>query len=116
MTALSARQGLQPHPFFELLGAKEQKNYARRGISTGRKIELIKQLSGELGVDVGSIFDDFYDNRLRNAIAHSDYILTDEDFRCRGGLSGSKAFKISYEDLNKKLLASKAFIAAFFSS
>jgi hypothetical protein len=65
-------------------------------------------------VDLGNIFDDFYDNKLRNAIAHSDYILTDEDFRCRGGLSGIKAFKIGYEQLDKKLLAAKAFIAAFF--
>lgn len=107
-------RGYSPNPFFELLSAEEQKNYARRGISTSRKIELIKQLSGELGVDVGSIFEDFYNNKLRNAIAHSDYILTDEDFRCRGDLSGSKAFKITYEDLDKKLLAAKAYIAAFF--
>ncbi len=107
-------KGYSPNPYFDLLSAKEQKGYSRRGISIHRKIELIKQLSGELGNDVGGIFDDFYDNKLRNAIAHSDYILTDEDFRCRGGLSGLKAFKITHEDLAEKISAAKSFIAAFF--
>lgn len=107
-------KGYSPNPFFSLLNPKEQKGYAKRGITTGRKIALIKELSGALGVDVGDIFDDFYDNKLRNAIAHSDYILTDDDFRCRGDLSGIGAFKIVYADLDKKLLAAKAFIAAFF--
>ncbi|WP_334150169.1 hypothetical protein [Hyphomicrobium sp.] len=107
-------KGYSPNPFFALLSSKEQKNYAKRGITTGRKIALIKELSAALGVDVGDIFDDFYDNKLRNAIAHSDYILTDDDFRCRGGLSGTSAFTIAYADLDKKLLAAKAFVAAFF--
>jgi hypothetical protein len=106
-------KGYSPNPFFSLLSTKEQKNYRHRGISTGRKIELIKQLSSELGVDVGNIFDDFHESKLRNAIAHSDYILTDDDFRCRGGISGVNAFRISYAALNEKLLAAKAFIAAF---
>jgi hypothetical protein len=106
-------KGYSPNPFFSLLSVKEQQNYKSRGISTGRKINLIKQLSSELGVDVGNIFDDFYDNRLRNAIAHSDFILTDDDFRCRGGIGGSSGFRMSYEELDKKLTAAKAFIAAF---
>lgn len=107
-------KGYSPNPYFHLLTEKEKKNYARREISNGRKIELIKQLSDDIGIDIGGIFDQFYDNQLRNAIAHSDYILTDEDFRCRGRLSGSKAFKISYEELDQKILAAKAFIAAFY--
>jgi hypothetical protein len=57
------RKGYSPNPYFSLLSAKEQKNYGRRGISTGRKIELIKRLSAELGVDLGNIFDDFYDKQ-----------------------------------------------------
>lgn len=107
-------KGYSPNPFFALLTDKEQTSYARRGISTGRKIEIIKQLSKDLGFDAGDIFDEFYDNQLRNAIAHSDYIIADDDFRCRGGLSGMKAFRSPYEELDKRLLAAKAFIAAFF--
>jgi hypothetical protein len=106
-------KGYSLNPFFALLTEKEQKNYARHGISTGSKIKIIKQLSKELGFDAGDIFDEFYDNQLRNAIAHSDYIIADDDFRCRGGLSGMKAFRIPYEKLDKQLLAAKAFIAAF---
>jgi hypothetical protein len=107
-------KGYSPNPFFALLREKEQKSYARWGISTGRKIEIIKQLSKDLGFDAGDIFDEFYDNRLRNAIAHSDYIIANDDFRCRGGLSGMKAFRIPYEELDKRLVAAKAFVAAFF--
>lgn len=107
-------KGYSPNPFFALLTEKEQRSYARRGISTGRKIEIIKLLSSELDFDVGGIFDEFYDNQLRNAIAHSDYIIADDDFRCRGGLSGMKAFCLPYEELDRRLLAAKAFIAAFF--
>jgi hypothetical protein len=94
---------------------KEQKSFRKRGISTGRKIEIIKLLSDKADLGVGAIFDDYYDNRLRNAISHSDYILTDKGFRCRGGISGNKGFEISFEDLDQTLLSAKAFIAAFFA-
>jgi hypothetical protein len=107
-------KGYSPNPFYSLLSGKEQKNFSRRGISTGRKIELIKELSCELRLNAGDIFDDFYDNKLRNAIAHSDYILTEDEFRCRGGSGAMKPFRVSYEKLNGMLLAAKAFIAAFF--
>ncbi|MCB2115422.1 MAG: hypothetical protein KDE00_03785 [Rhodobacteraceae bacterium] len=64
---------------------------------------------------MGEIFDDYYDNRLRNAISHSDYILTEKGFRCRGGISGNKGFELSFEELDMILLSAKAFIAAFFT-
>ena len=108
-------KGYSPNAFFKFLTDKEKKSFGKRGISTGRKIEIIKDLSTEARLpDVGAIFDNFYDNHLRNAVGHSDYILTDEDFRCRGGISGTKAFRIPYEELNETLTAAKAFIAAFF--
>jgi hypothetical protein len=107
-------RGYSPNPFFEFLTAAEQRAFQKRGITTGRKIEIIKQLSSQLGLDAGPIFDDFYNNRLRNAFSHSDYILTEEDFRCRGGISGMRAFKIAYADLDKLITCAKAFIAAFF--
>lgn len=109
-------KGYSPNAFFDFLTEKQKKSFQKRGISTGEKIDVVKRLSKEAGLDVGAIFDDFYNNRLRNAIAHSDYILTDEDFRCRGGLSGQRAFKIPYEDLDRILTCAKAFITAFFSA
>jgi hypothetical protein len=107
-------KGYSPNPFFDFLTEKQKKSFQKTGISTGGKIEIIKHLSKEAGLQVGDIFDDFYNNRLRNAIAHSDYIVADDDFRCRGGLSGMKAFKISYEKLDRILTSAKAYIAAFF--
>jgi hypothetical protein len=74
-------KGYSPNPYFAFLNPNEQNGDAKRGITTGRKIELIKELSAGVGVDVDDIFVDFYDNKLRNAIAHSDYILTGDDFR-----------------------------------
>ncbi|WP_420557910.1 hypothetical protein [Roseovarius sp.] len=107
--------GYSPNPYFDYLSEPEKKSYRKRGIATGRKIQIIKRLSDKAGLDVGSVFDDFYDNRLRNAISHSDYILTEEGFRCRGGTSVTRAFHISFEELDQILTAAKAFIAAFFS-
>jgi len=108
-------KGYSPNPFFAFLSNAEKKSFRKRGISTGRKIEIIKELSNEAGLEVGTIFDDFYSNQLRNAISHSDYILADEGFRCRGGISGIRAFRIPYKELDRILMSAKAFIAAFFS-
>lgn len=107
--------GYSPNPYFDYLSEKEQKSFRKRGISTGRKIEIIKLLSDKAGINVGAMFDEYYDNRLRNAISHSDYILTENGFRSRGGISGNKGFEISFEELDQILLSAKAFIAAFFS-
>jgi hypothetical protein len=108
-------KGYSPSPFFAFLSDGEKKSFRKIGVSTRKKIELIKQLSNDAGLEVGAIFDDLYNNRLRNAISHSDYILTDEEFRCRGGLSGLRAFTIPYGKLDGILTCAKAFIAAFFS-
>ena len=108
-------KGYNPNAYFEFLTVKEKESIAKRSLPTGRKIKIIKDLSAEVGLpNVGAIFDDFYDNHLRNAIGHSDFILTNDDFRCRGSASGITGFQISYAKLNKKLTAAKAFIAAFF--
>ena len=108
-------KGYSPNAFFEFLTDKQKKSFGKRGLSTGRKIQVIKNLSAEAGLPkVGAIFDDFYDNRLRNAVGHSDFILTGDDFRCRGNLSGTKAFRLPYRKLDEIICSAKAFIAAFF--
>ncbi|MFK4824895.1 hypothetical protein ACI0FM_08920 [Paenochrobactrum sp. BZR 588] len=107
-------KGYSPNPCFDFLTAKEQKNFAKNSIRTGRKIELIKQLSKEAGLDVGELYDEFYSSRLRNAVQHSDFILSDDGFRSRSGISGTKAFKLTYDELDALITKAKAFIAAFF--
>jgi hypothetical protein len=73
-------------------------------------------LSKAAGLNVGDIYDDFYDSKLRNAVQHSDFILTDEGLRSRNGISGVDGFEISYERLNSMLTNAKAFIAAYFQA
>lgn len=107
--------GYSPNPYFNYLSKSEQKSFKKRGISTSRKIEIVKLLSDKAGLGVGEIFDNFYDNRLRNAISHSDYILTEKGFRCRGGIGGNRGFEIPFKELEQILLSAKAFIGAFFS-
>ena len=108
-------KGYSPGAFIDFLTKKEEKSFWKRGLDTGRKIEIIKKLSDEAGLpDVGAIFNDFYYNHLRNAVGHSDFVLADNEFRCRGNLSGTKAFRIPYEKLDEIICAAKAFIAAFF--
>ncbi len=106
-------KGYSPNPFLAFLTEGEQKGFQKRGISTLRKIEIIKKLSDESGFDLGAMFDEFYSNRLRNAISHADYILTDEDFRCRRDISGIKGFRLNYEELDRMIMCAKAFISAF---
>lgn len=106
-------KGYSPNPFYDLLTEKEKKKFATSGIRTGRKIELIKALSKEAGLEVGVVYDEFYNGRLRNAVQHSDFILTDEDFRSRSGISGTKAFRFTYDELNTLITKAKAFIAAY---
>jgi hypothetical protein len=107
-------KGYSPNPFFQFLMEREKKGFRKKGISTIRKIEIIKNLSDEAHSGLAGIFDDFYSNKLRNAIAHADFILTDEDFRCRGGISGTKGFRLGYEELDRKIMCAKAFVSALF--
>lgn len=107
-------RGYSPSPFFMFLSDKEKKGFAKRGIRTGRKIEIIKQLSDEAGLTIGAIYDEFYRADLRNAVQHSDFILADDAFRSRSGISGHRAFRITYEELDSIITKAKAFIAAFF--
>ncbi|MEQ1818385.1 MAG: hypothetical protein ABL871_07215 [Terricaulis sp.] len=107
-------KGYSPSPFFLFLTEKEKKGVAKRGISTVRKIEIIKNLSQEAGLSIGGIFDEFYRSELRNAVQHSDFILAEDKFRCRGGISGHRAFAYTYEDLDVLLTKAKAYVAAYF--
>jgi hypothetical protein len=107
-------EGYSPNPFYKYLTSSEKKAFQKYGIKVWRKIEIIKQLAERVGSDIGKIFDVFYDPKLRNAFGHSDYTLTDEDFRARLDISGIEGFRMNYEELGEKILNAKAFIAAYF--
>ena len=108
-------KGYNSNPYYIFLNSDQKKRFKRSGIYPSQKIEIIKRLSSEANLPVGDIFDDFYNGKLRNAISHSDYILIDEEFRCRSGISGTEAFCIPLNQLHEIITKSKIFISTFFS-
>ncbi len=75
---------------FEGLGraAKKGDPLSRVPPSAKQKVRRIKELATAAGrADVSDALDKFFDERVRNAFSHSDYILTDKYFRfTEGGL------------------------------
>jgi hypothetical protein len=106
--------GYSPNPFYMFLNRDQKKRFTRSGIYPKQKIEIIRKLSAKANLPVAEIFDDFYNGKLRNAISHSDYILTDEEFRCRSGTGAVGAFSIPLKELNEIITKSKLFISTFF--
>lgn len=106
--------GYSPNPYYDFLTKEERRRAAKVGIYPHKKIDLIGELGDKAGVDLRSMFSDFYSGRFRNAVAHADFILTGEDFRSRPDSFG-KAFKMTLEDVDSMLTHAKAFIAAFFA-
>ncbi len=107
-------KGYSPNPYYMFSNSKEKKRFKRSGIYPIQKIKIIKMLSEEAGVPVGDIFDEFYDGNLRNSISHSDYILTEKQFRVRNGTGSVGAYSISLERLNELITKAKLFISTFF--
>jgi hypothetical protein len=107
-------KGYSPNPYYMFLSSGQKKGFRRSGLSPRRKIEILKELSTQSGLVIGDLFDDFYKSSLRNAISHSDYILTDEEFRCRTGTGPVGAFGISLPELDRIITSAKVFISTFF--
>ena len=106
--------GYSPNPYYQFLSKNEKKQFTRRGLYPMGKIKIIKQLSTELGVNVGDVFDEFYDANLRNAISHSDYIFTDSHFRVRNGTGAWGPYAVPLEKLDETITCCKAFYSTFF--
>ena len=107
-------KGYSPNPYYMFLNSDQKRRFKRSGIYPKQKIEIIKALSTKANLHIGDIFDDFYNGDLRNAISHSDYILTDEEFRCRSGTGAVGAFCVPSNELNEIIAKSKIFISTFF--
>jgi hypothetical protein len=106
-------KGYHPNPYYAFLTENGRKRYRPSGLFPKQKIEIIQTLSKESGLEFGGIFDEFYRNDFRNAIAHSDFIFTDIGFRCRNGY-GNNAFELSYEQVDDLITRAKVFIGTFF--
>jgi hypothetical protein len=79
-----------------------------------QKISHIKELSKICHEDrPGKIFDSFFDNNVRNAFYHSDYTITEDEFRIIEGSSYAVP-SIKLDELSDKLTRCFAFYSAFF--
>lgn len=77
-------------PFKNLLNvrSKNKPNKKKQVIppSAKRKFDEIKKLAKKLNEsDIINCVDQIFDEEIRNAVSHSDYIITDEYFRMREG-------------------------------
>lgn len=105
-------KGYSPNPYSLFLTEKQKSK--KTNLYPTDKIQIIKTLSKEAGLEeVGKLFDEFYNGKLRNAISHSDYIIAENNFRCRNG-GGLNEFQISLSELNDIILKTKIFIFTFF--
>jgi hypothetical protein len=107
------KRGYSPNPYYDFLDDKQRKRFKKSGLYPRQKIDIIKKLSDEAGIPIADIIEEFYRGDLRNAISHSDFIFTDNGFRCRNG-NWTGAFLISFEELDDLITKAKAFVSAFF--
>jgi hypothetical protein len=107
-------RGYNPNPYFQFLSEKQRKRFQTSGLFPRQKIDIIKKLAAEAGNLIGEVIEEFYRGDLRNAISHSDFILTDDGFRCRNG-NWTGAFRISFQQLDDLITKAKAFVGGFFA-
>jgi hypothetical protein len=98
-------------PFRHLGRKSKQKLFSWIPPSAKQKFQEIKDLASRAGeTELIEKIDSFFDDKIRNAFSHSDYILTDKYFRyTEGGL----AQQIALEDLDKRIDACFGFYGAF---
>lgn len=98
-------------PFENLTRRNKKKIFSYIPPSAKTKFKFIKELASktkesQLGKDI----DSFFDENVRNAFSHSDYILSDDSFRFR---AGGLARLIGFDDLDKKIEGCFGFYGAF---
>ena len=107
------KKGYSPNPYYDFQTKDQRKRYKKSGLFPKQKIDIIKNLSAEAGLEIGDIFGEFHNPDFRNAIAHSDFIFTDDGFRCRNG-NDMNSFIISFEEVDDLITKAKVFIGTFF--
>lgn len=106
------------YPFVHLVRVEKGKTpsmFAKRHLPTPvKKIGYLKELAATCGEErIEEIFESFFRNDIRNAFYHSDYAISDEEFRIiEGGELGKQT--ISLEELSNLLSRCFAFYSAFF--
>ncbi len=101
----------QMSPFRNLGRHKKKELFSWIPPSATAKIREIRRIESECEQkELISFFDGFFDEKLRNAFSHSDYVLTDEYFRyTKAGLSQ----QITVAELDKIIAACFDFYGPF---
>lgn len=105
-----AKKSYTVNPFSDLGHSKKGRPFSWVPPSAKQKFQRIKKLAGYAGeTELVAGVDKFFDERVRNAFSHSDYILTERYFRfTEGGL----AQQIAVELLDRLIAECFAFYGA----
>jgi hypothetical protein len=111
---LKCKQGkhFQWDPFFHLR-IRDKKDFLKHILpSPKKKINFLDEEAKLAGEEkLIEIIRSFYDDELRNAFYHSDYCITDDEFRIASGVGKS----YTLDDISLKLTKCLAFYNAFFN-
>lgn len=111
---LRCKQGkhFQWDPFFHLR-KRDKKDFTKHILpSPKRKIKFLEEEARSAGEEeLIEIIRSFYDDELRNAFYHSDYCITEDEFRIASGVGNS----FSLDEVSLKLVKCFAFYNAFFA-
>ena len=101
----------QMNPFFDLYRRPKKKGTLRHiPPSATTKMRRIKKLAKKVDENnLVEIIDSFFDDQVRNAFSHSDYIITEEYFRWT---DGGRASQMPIAELEQKIKNCFAFYGA----
>lgn len=98
------------NPFFNMSRPKKKGFLSWVPPSATKKMNCIKKLAEDINErELVEIINSFFDDRIRNAFSHSDYIITKEYFRWT---EGGPASQISMPELENKIRNCYAFYGA----
>ncbi|QSH39351.1 hypothetical protein JXR01_03585 [Candidatus Kaiserbacteria bacterium] len=105
------------HHLVRIVGGKNTQPWEKKRLppSPAAKIAHLEELGKECGEEeLNQIINEFFRNNVRNAFYHSDYALSDDEFRIVEGsqMLGKEVIKI--EELSEYLTKCFAFYSAFF--
>lgn len=110
---IQSHKGYSPFPFLQVITKRGTTVLEDKRLLVADKIEIITKHAADLGYPMGAIFADYYDSRLRNALAHSDYTLATEGLRCRGRWPKTRSLIVQYPELLDHIACAIAFVLAF---
>lgn len=111
---IQTQQGYSPYPFLKLVTKDGRKQLESKPVFVSDKIDTIAEHASKFDHPIRALFDDVYSSQLRNAVAHSDFILANEGLRCRGRPPALRSLRVAYADLLEYIASALGFARSFF--